>query len=248
MSNKLICGDCIEALKGLPENSVDIIVTSPPYNLSMEYSEYEDFISHEKYMDFNKNWIEQLYRVSKSDGRFCLNIPFEASRTFVKNGTRQTLYSDYVNLAKEIGWKYKLLIVWNKANVSRRTAWGCYDERTRVMTKKGLKYFKDVTRDDEVMTLNKNTKEIEYQKPFDLISYDYEGDMVRFKHRNIDLLVTPNHNMFGEFYGQPGLLEAEKFLNEKKSLKIPQHYKLHDGNKEEGFFSLPPIELDAHAT
>lgn len=79
---------------------------------------------------------------------------------------------------------------------------GCYDEETRVLTKEGFKYFKNVSYEDKVATLNSNG-EVEYHRPSDIISYHYEGDMYRLKTRGVDLLVTPNHNLYvakGSYY------------------------------------------------
>ena len=72
---------------------------------------------------------------------------------------------------------------------------GCYDGETFVLTKTGWKLFKDITYDDEIMTLGKNDK-IEYYKPTDIVSYKYRGKMYKLENRGIDLLVTPNHNLY----------------------------------------------------
>ncbi len=73
----------------------------------------------------------------------------------------------------------------------------CYDSETEVLTGEGWKYFKDVTLDDKMCTLN-STQTIEYHKPTSLINKYYKGNMYHFTspHSKIDLLVTPNHNMY----------------------------------------------------
>lgn len=79
---------------------------------------------------------------------------------------------------------------------------GCYDDQTEVLTKDGWKYFKDITLKDEIATLLAN-EFLEYQKPTDIISYKHSGDMYRLKTRGVDLLVTPNHNLYvakGSYY------------------------------------------------
>ena len=80
--------------------------------------------------------------------------------------------------------------------------WGCYDEKTEVLTKDGFKFFKDVNLNDEIATLNENG-ELEYNKPTDYFSYVYNGKMYRLKHRGVDIKVTPNHNLYvskGSYY------------------------------------------------
>jgi hypothetical protein len=72
---------------------------------------------------------------------------------------------------------------------------GCYDEQTEVLTQFGWKYFKDITSEDEIATLNEDEC-IEYQKPTALQKYSYEGAMIHFLGKCYDLLVTPNHEMW----------------------------------------------------
>jgi len=75
---------------------------------------------------------------------------------------------------------------------------GCYDDQTEVLTDNGWKLFKDLTKDDYVLTLNMKTRTAEFQKPTAYFEYNYEGIMHHYCGKNIDLLVTPNHNMFLE--------------------------------------------------
>jgi hypothetical protein len=75
---------------------------------------------------------------------------------------------------------------------------GCYDEETEVLTGSGWKLWKNVTLEDTFATMNMDSKNLEYQKPTQLFNYDYSGDMIEFKNKNFNLLVTPNHNMLIE--------------------------------------------------
>jgi intein/homing endonuclease len=72
----------------------------------------------------------------------------------------------------------------------------CYDEKTDVLTIDGWKKFKDITLDDEIATLNPKDNTIVYNKPTKLYKYEYDGDLIEFKSQMVDLLVTPNHNMY----------------------------------------------------
>lgn len=71
----------------------------------------------------------------------------------------------------------------------------CYDKTTKVLTKSGWKLFSDCTVDDEFLTLDDNDNPI-YIKAKKIISDDYSGKMHHWKTTQIDLLVTPNHNMW----------------------------------------------------
>lgn len=73
--------------------------------------------------------------------------------------------------------------------------WKGYDEETEVLTKRGFIYFKNIIGDEEFVTINKDGY-LEYQKAIDKFSIEYNGIMMRFKSSKIDLIVTPNHNMY----------------------------------------------------
>ena len=56
----------------IPANSVDLIVTSPPYNVDIQYNSHVDGESYADYLAFTKQWLEKCYELAKDDGRFCL--------------------------------------------------------------------------------------------------------------------------------------------------------------------------------
>lgn len=105
----------------LEANSIDLIVTSPPYNVDIHYNSNNDSLDYSEYLEFTSKWIKNCYRLAKEDGRFCLNIPLDKN----KNG-HQSIYADITGIAKKVGWKYFTTIVWNEGNISRRTAWGSF--------------------------------------------------------------------------------------------------------------------------
>jgi len=72
----------------------------------------------------------------------------------------------------------------------------CYSSDTEVLTDNGWIKFKSLTSDNLIASLNKETKNIEYNKPIKLFKYKYSGKMYRVNTKDIDLLVTPNHNLY----------------------------------------------------
>jgi len=106
---------CIE------ERSIDLIVTSPPYNVDIKYSSHNDTMSYEDYLFFTREWLSRCYKFLRDDGRFCLNIPLDKNK-----GGQQSVCADITTIAKQIGFKYHSTIVWNEQNISRRTAWGSW--------------------------------------------------------------------------------------------------------------------------
>ena len=101
---------------------------------------------------------------------------------------------------------------------------GCYDKETEVLTKSGWKYFKDLSFEDEIATLNEETDELEYQKPEDIIAYKYNGKMYRLENRGLSICVTPNHNLYvskGSYYNGSKNNEKHKYPYE---LTTPDTY------------------------
>jgi len=106
---------CIE------EESIDLIVTSPPYNVGIKYNTHDDTMSYREYLLFTKEWLAKCLRLMKDDGRFCLNIPLDKNK-----GGQQSVCADITTIAKQVGFKYHSTIIWNEQNISRRTAWGSW--------------------------------------------------------------------------------------------------------------------------
>lgn len=73
-SSRFYLTDCLNLFAALPEQSVDVIVTSPPYNLGIRYSQYQDSLSPEAYAKWTDTWIAAAARVLKRDGSLFLNV------------------------------------------------------------------------------------------------------------------------------------------------------------------------------
>ena len=195
----------------IPSNSIDMIITSPPYNVSLgignknkkdAYEEHDDNLPYDKYLEWMEEFFYECNRVLKIGGRIGINIADAA------NG-QITTHADFTHILKNIGlWKYKkqnsdivpfqaiTTIVWDKSQMGSSTAWGCYDKETRVLTKKGFKYFKDVNiSTDKIATINPKNRNLEYHMASDKIEKPFSGKLIHFKNRTFDLMVTPNHNM-----------------------------------------------------
>jgi site-specific DNA-methyltransferase (adenine-specific) len=66
--------DCLEVFARLPPRSVDVIVTSPPYNLGIQYRRYHDALTPEDYLTWTDAWVGAAARVLRSDGSLFLNV------------------------------------------------------------------------------------------------------------------------------------------------------------------------------
>jgi len=67
-------GDCVAGMKSLPDDSVDLVVTSPPYNLGIAYKSYNDKLSTAAYLEWSREWTGEVRRVLKESGSFFLNV------------------------------------------------------------------------------------------------------------------------------------------------------------------------------
>lgn len=66
--------DCIASMEKMPASGIDVVVTSPPYNLGINYSRYKDKRSTSDYQEWTCRWVQQVKRVLKDDGSFFLNL------------------------------------------------------------------------------------------------------------------------------------------------------------------------------
>jgi site-specific DNA-methyltransferase (adenine-specific) len=73
-SSRFYLADCLDVFKQLPPRSVDVIVTSPPYNLGIRYNRYEDSLSPAEYLRWTDAWIAAAARVLRADGSLFLNV------------------------------------------------------------------------------------------------------------------------------------------------------------------------------
>ncbi|MCR3922258.1 MAG: site-specific DNA-methyltransferase [Firmicutes bacterium] len=118
--NQIICGNSVELLQSLPDNCVDLIFTSPPYNFGLDYQEQDDDHYWQDYFDQLFAIFDQCIRVLKFGGRIIVNV--------------QPLFSDYIPthhmisnyfMSKKLLWKGEIL--WEKNNYNcKYTAWGSW--------------------------------------------------------------------------------------------------------------------------
>jgi site-specific DNA-methyltransferase (adenine-specific)/site-specific DNA-methyltransferase (cytosine-N4-specific) len=109
IKTNLLLGDCKEMLKSLPDNSVDLVVTSPPY-ADQRKSTYGG-IHPDKYVEWFLPVSEQLLRVLKPSGTFILNI-----KEKVVEGERSTYVMELILEMRKQGWLWTEEFIWHKKN------------------------------------------------------------------------------------------------------------------------------------
>lgn len=95
-----ICGDALEELKKIPDKSVNLIVTDPPYNLNKNYGNNQDKLEFDEYLNFSRQWLTESKRVLKDDGTI-----------YVFMGMRYVSYI-YSILEQELGMTFNSWITW----------------------------------------------------------------------------------------------------------------------------------------
>ena len=94
-TNKIYNADCLEIMRQIQDNTIDCIVTSPPYWKGFEYEAY--FNSYKQYLDWSRQWLKEAKRILKSNGTFYLNVINDSEITIrafelMEIATRELMY------------------------------------------------------------------------------------------------------------------------------------------------------------
>jgi site-specific DNA-methyltransferase (adenine-specific) len=105
---------------------VDLICTSPPYNVGINYDTHIDTLDMDVYWDWTKEWLTQAYRLLKDDGRVSINIPYETNVR--ERGGRVFFVSEFYQIMKQVGFKFFGIVDLEEQSPhrSKTTAWGSY--------------------------------------------------------------------------------------------------------------------------
>jgi len=170
MTYSILQGDCLAVLKTLPDNSVDSVVTDPPYGISF----------------MNKKWDHDVPSIDV--WRECLRVLKPGGHMLVACGTRTQ--HRMVAPIEDAGFEIRDVITW---------LYGCYSADTECLTRRGWVNYKDLTVQDEVLQWESGTGTLSWTHPKEIIIAPYKGQMVHFKNRHTDQMLTPNHRVYGKF-------------------------------------------------
>lgn len=115
--NKIFCSSS-ENMKELQDNSVHLMITSPPYNVGKEY---DKDLSMEEYLALLKNVFKEVKRVLVTGGRVCINVANLGRKPYIP------LHSAIIQIMTELGFLMRGEIIWDKsASAGTSTAWGSW--------------------------------------------------------------------------------------------------------------------------
>jgi len=124
--NTIINGDSVQVMKEIPESTIDLIVTSPKYNVGIDYDSCDDRMPMSDYWEWTKEWLTESFRLLKDDGRVAINIPYEIN--VQDRGGRVLFMSEFWSVMKSVGFQFYGLVDLdeNSPHRSKTTAWGSW--------------------------------------------------------------------------------------------------------------------------
>lgn len=135
------------------------------------------------------------------------------------------------DVCDDLKGKYPKDFVW--------TGWhpNCYTDQAQVLTDKGWKFFVDVKQDDMILSLNPNTRDVEWTRISAMQCYPYKGEIVRFYNKSLECSVTPDHQMVYLNKGD-GSIKKTTALNYRKGLGSFYRTCVHKDQDERKFIDI----------
>ncbi|MFH1695330.1 MAG: phosphoribosylglycinamide synthetase C domain-containing protein [Candidatus Micrarchaeota archaeon] len=122
---------------------------------------------------------------------------------------------------------------------------GCYDEETEVLTEMGWKFFRELNYEDKICTLNPENDVIEFNAPEEIVVFDHHNELISIKNQTLDLMVTPDHNMYVS--GQWNARNKKNSFNFVKAKDLEYQSVIKRTGKwigtEEEYFIIPSVQL-----
>ena len=118
--DQIICGDSKAILHTLPDDCIHLAITSPPYNVGLQYDTHNDKMPYDEYLRWLTSFWSELHRVLVPGGRFALNVAPTSIKDF------RPVHYDMARDLTRLGFIMRTEILWYKQTMRRRTAWGSW--------------------------------------------------------------------------------------------------------------------------
>lgn len=174
---KIINGDSLEELDKLEENSIDCLLTDPPYGLAFMGKEWDSFKDNQAYQKWTEEWAKKALRVLKP-GAFGL----------VFCGTR--MVHRLTCGLEDAGFEIRDVISW---------LYLCLSEDTKILTTEGWKGKDEIKKQDVIFGFDYIKNEVYLDLVENVFSYYFNGKMVNLENQYTDQLITPNHKVLCKY-------------------------------------------------
>lgn len=120
--------DLLDGFKNIPDCSIDLCVTSPPYNCGIAYDSWNDSKPWEEYLNWCRTWLTEMKRVLKPDGRFAINhlVEMGLPSDGKKNGIRVSPQVELYKILQELDLTIVAQPMWADLTRSTLTSWGSW--------------------------------------------------------------------------------------------------------------------------
>jgi len=170
--NKIYNEDNLETMAKMPNDFIDLTVTSPPYNVGMDYDNHNDNMSEQDYWDFTEKWLSELSRVTKKGGRICVNIPVMGNNPEMEKENNYLFHlPQYLSIIKKY-FELRECITWIKSYAEYdedvfcggNTAWGSWQSPSNPFCRSFSEF---------IIVAHKNTPELQHEGETDLTKEDF---------------------------------------------------------------------------
>ena len=251
--NKIHCADSLDIIKKFPDNCIDIVLTSPPYNFGINYENTNDVNIWEDYFNKLFNIFRECVRVLKDSGRIIINV--------------QPMFSDYIpthhlisNFFLKEGLIWKGEIIWEKNNYNcKYCTWGSWKSPSSPYLKYSWEFVEIFCKNSLKKEGDKNNIDIEAEEfkkwVYGKWSIAPERNMKKYKHdamfpeelvkRLIKLFSYKNDIVLDPFNGAGTTTKVAKQLNRKFiGIDISEEYCKTAENRLNDCFNMSKKEKD----
>lgn len=186
------------------------------------------------YQNFNRLLLLEAQSEGGIDDKM---VPKVEMKSLSEARTEDAMFQKYISSVEEkLRMDFRLPSIYlGKSGDYNRS---CYSEDTETLTLAGFKKLTDLSVQDRIATYNPEYRHMEFFKPDSMYIYPYQGDMVHFKSDTVDILVTPDHDMWAAPYGSCYRKEKAETIKRRSFKSVPENFAPSSTISEVNIFPL----------